>query len=712
MAVRRCLLLIGDISAAGNRPLAELSGISPIYDDPQADCSMWNIQAQAWQPLTPGTNTDTSQVGSTRWGVEARFRESLRASYPTQHLYVIKHALDSTMVHTPSKPSWQPTIAGNALAEAMTQITNAATAAAIDGDTISIDGVVISIQTDDFKLQSWRAYPPLLRNLIDYLRGAIPAIPSCTLGTFRNDGKPTPFVVLEPHHKFASLTDAQQGALNSCRMRVQQLDADFDRVRVVRTHLQTCTDNVSFSAQSMVDLAVDIAAALLEPVAFDDSDLPEAPMVLMLGDSIVEGVGHPIIPGTGQISDLPDSLQGPLTGAHIWRPNQGDFATLQAGVNNLISLPSVLGGFGPEIVLANSFAGQGDTWLIKGTTIGTFGSGFLAQTEASVPPTYDRTLASWSPAARQLFDLAVRGWFVSAVEHLRYFLDRRPSLKLVVICVGTNDVRFTPATPADVVVGVQSMINCILELLEDLGMTDLPRFAVCVPSAAVDTEGKVRDALLALPNTLDNVTVLDMNNFEVVDDKVHLSAASQLKLGGALYDIWKQTSITGVQPLFVQTMDELRKSLRLSQIGNNNDAISLIEAAVQVAKINFFRHLGEAKIAAIQKIALSKQPKTNSDYLRVMAAATEIKMVRVQLLRSMPVMFMDGTSKVQTWNEEAAFRDGSFLQTRDELRRLEDEIKQNLSMLESAVFEGGDIKVDVVAPDSSISPGQTIFEVL
>jgi hypothetical protein len=711
MAVRRTIVFLGDTTASGNRAPSELAAINPSYDDPQADCLIWNIQAQLWQSLTPGTNTNTAVIGSDRWSYESRFRESVRAEFATGNLYVIKYALDSTLAYTAAKPSWVPGIAGNAYASLLTQVTNAAAAAQGVGDTIQIDGIVISLMTDDFKLSTWRSYGPFLRTLIDNLRAALPAISFCAAGSFRDDGKPTPVVLIEPHFEFTGLTDLQKGALNSSRLMLQGLESEIERIRVVRTHLQTSTDNLTFSSTSMVDIAIDIGRGLFEEVAFDDSSLPEGRMLVIAGDSTVEGVGDPVIPGTGQISDLPTHLQGALSGAAIWRPDQGDFATLQVGVNNMISLPSVLGGFGPEILLSSELRGSGDVWVVKGTAINTFGGVYHGTMAAAVPPLYDRSVVCWPPAARgQMFDLTMRGWFRSAVIHMREQLARAPKVELVLISVGTNDARFDEAAPTDVVNGVRSFIACFLEMLTDLGISSKPRFVVCVPSSSIDTAGTIREPLLALADLLENVSVVDLSNYSTADG-VHLTGAEQIRLGSDVASIWRREAVSAVQPMFMPSMTDLRKALRLSKIGLENDALSLIDQAVQTVKAEFFRFLGEARISDLQKIAYTRTPKSNSDYLRVLASNIEVKWVRAQLLRSMPTMFMDGATPVASWQEESAFRFGNTLQTRDELKRLDQEIKEGLQTLKDAQFSESGVFVDTVSPDSSITPGQTVFDV-
>lgn len=703
MAVRPTVLFIGDLTVAGDRPASELALVNPTYTSAQSDCKIWNIQTQTWQDLTPGTNTNSVVPGSDRWSFEARFRESLRDQFPTETLWVLKYATSSSV------RDWSSTVYTSMIA----QLTAAAVSAGLSSDTIRVDAVVISIQTADFRLSTRQAYGDLLQALVDTLLAQIPTIPGCSVGSIRNDGGRTPVVVVEPHYAYLTPLDVDKAGLQLCRMQAQGLENVQERLRVVRVHNTTSSDNLTFSSGSMISLAARVGEAMLAPTAYDDGVNPEARMVLVIGDSIVEGTNEALYPGAGNIASLPTHLQSAVNGARIWNPFAGAFQTLQVAVNNQISLPGVLEGYGPEVTLADELRGSGDVWVVKGTAIGTFGSLFTGQHPA---PTYFGRTASWPTGARrQMWDLAVRGWLRSAVDSIRTFSAKTPQLELVVICVGTNDVNLpTYASPDDVPLVIESMVRALREELLDLGIASTPKFAVCVPAtteAGTELLNAMRESIQALADRLDDVSLVDLAAFATIEG-THPTAAATQALGRAFYEVWRTGTASAVQPMFMPSMLELRQALRLSKIGQDNDTLHQIDAAVQAVKTGFFQHLGAAKIGQIQAIAYTKAPKTDADMLRVLAASTETKWVRSQLMRTMPLLFMDGSSTVQSWQEDAAFRNGSFLQTRDELRRLDDEIKQNLSMLQSAVIEGaGSVSIQLVTPDNSISPGQSVLDV-
>ena len=87
----------------GTVSVTELEGINPAYDDAQADTQVWNIQSQTWEALTPGVNSNTSATANDRWSIESRFREAVRSQFPTGTFWLIKHAVDSTLVPVSAK---------------------------------------------------------------------------------------------------------------------------------------------------------------------------------------------------------------------------------------------------------------------------------------------------------------------------------------------------------------------------------------------------------------------------------------------------------------------------------------------------------------------------------------------------------------------------------------------------------------------------------
>lgn len=719
MAARPTILLIGDETLRGKRVISELEAIDPALSETIEDAWIWDPTPGVWELVKPGVNTDPLGSGTSFWCVESLLRRDLDAVYaPGTNVWFVKHTLQSQLSpDTRAVPTWTEGDNLTCLLDLVfAQLAAAHAAAVTAGDTLVLAGVVISIQQLDPLASTWRAYGELMRALIDRIRGVSLPI---TAGTLRGDGQRTPVVLIEPHYGYGSLAWNYRMRMVQCRMQIQQLACEPDRIAVARTHQLTSSDNATFSATSMVELSKRVARALRAPAAIADVSTPEAHLTLWVSDSICDG--------TAPNGLLASHLQGALTGANIWSPYAGAFATMQAGVNNTNSFPTTENGMppasfqlhGPEIYVADYFrTAFGTSYTVKGAVANTFATANQQATSIELAPTLDRLLHTWSPGARgQMFDLAVRGWFRSSLDWLRN-TSKKPVLDLVVICVGTNDL-LAFCTPEAVPAAVLDLVQSIRRVCtQDNVSTVATKFVILIPSANLPTQGAdldgMRAGLKALQETqLSDARFIDLTDYAALTlDGTHLNAAGTAALGQAIIDAYRflPEEPAVVAPLFVPTKADLRKALRMSKISDDSDALNMIDTAIQTVSVLFYRTLGPARIAALQAIAYPNSPSSDTEYLRVLAATTEIKAVRAQLMRTIPTMFMDGSVAEKTWQEEAGFRyNPGHLAMRDELKRLDTEIQEALGQLASMqLAAGGGISLSIVSPASTISPGESI----
>lgn len=175
------------------------------------------------------------------------------------------------------------------------------------------------------------------------------------------------------------------------------------------------------------------------------------------------------------------------------------------------------------------------------------------------------------------------------------------------------------------------------------------------------------------------------------------------------------------QPLFVASLEELKANLRLSGLDQkpNSDANELLEQALQSAIVRFYSELTEAQILAIQTTPFVEQPTSAAEAQRMLANLTEIRMVRLEAMRVMPVRFMDtiGSAR-QDWNQEAPLVDSLTEQEKQE-ELLQTQIADAFSILSgekdlSAVQPQG-VRASTIGPTNSrfkgkvAVPGGTIF---
>lgn len=166
-------------------------------------------------------------------------------------------------------------------------------------------------------------------------------------------------------------------------------------------------------------------------------------------------------------------------------------------------------------------------------------------------------------------------------------------------------------------------------------------------------------------------------------------------------------------PLFVESLETMKSQLRLSGVPAGRDANEIISDAVLEAKVGFYRKLGEGRVSYLLGVTYTENPTSSAERLRVIANLTEVKWCRLILMRTLPVMFMDGNNAtLQTWNEESAFRGMTREDILLETKRLENEITENLDLLSGSETFGNEtsIRGTMFEPeDGGFSVGDTIW---
>lgn len=693
MAVRSVVLFLGDLTAVGNSPVSELAGINPAYDDVQADAQIWNPTAGAWQALQAGVNTNPNvPTPSDRWSFEARAREGLRSIKPTGTLYFIKHAADSTLAATSTKAHWSPQFSASMVAGALAQVTAAAVAANGAGDSLSIDGVVLSVITDDYKIaNAQQPYGSSVLALLASLKTSLAAIPHCSVGRLAAGSAFA--VVVEPAYKVTGVSDENMLFLHQCRAGIFYAEQDsLNDMTVLRTaSYGMAADNKTFSAASMIAIGERLGASFMRTIpTFGSTD---APMVMLIGDSITEGTGFNV--------QLPSHLTGALPGANIWNFRNGSFGSLQAGVNNQVTINPAAGVHGVEIKLADYLRSTfTQFWMVKTTWVGS--RAFM-----------------WDPRAERFFwNGLVRAWMLNAFDAMAA-AGLKPNLRLASVFLGTNDILDYTVDLKSTKSSLDYIVESIQTLFTSVGLTtEQAIFVLGLPAETVSNNTQrvatVRDDVTSLVETAANRRLVDLNGVSTVGDGIHPDTAGSALFAKRIFDAFKETSSLGVEPLFALNRDTLLRALRLSAVRVENDASTMIDAAIQDTRVGFLQYLGREKVDMLASMPFSANPTTDTEHLRLLAYQTEIKWVRAKLIRTMPMLFMDGTARVQAWQDEAAFRETSYLQTRDELKRLEEEIAQNLSTLKASNLSstGGRVTMSVIAVENTISPGDTTFKVV
>lgn len=731
MAARSVILWLGDELMKSTRPASDL--VSYGYDGVQTNSRIWNIQTQAWENLLPGTNTDTVAPGSSTFGPEVRARAALLATIPTGFVDHIKYCVtdstltfadlrrnpDGTAAGGTLRPCWYPLARDTtAYSGMLAQVKAAAAAAAGAGDTLVIKHVVISLFLAEIFLGvGWRSYGARMLDLINTLRVDLDALASVDIGTFYNasTGGPLEVTVVAPHAEFSSAySELQKGIITNMRSQIEAIVSPLFRITVQSTNTLTCTDGLHLDTASLITLGNALPAKFLPPAATNDTGLEVAEVFAILGDSIFDGSG---------IAPHPTFLTGAQPGVKIWARDTQTWENAQVGANNLVSYFPNAGLLSVDVPFGNHLRNHfgKDIYISKVTQIGSHAAPYPERSVYAIGPLQDSYTFDWHPATTNgLCDLSL-SWLTRGAESLRA-QSKAPRLNTIAICLGSNDLilPFGLNDHLEVVPSIKQLVRRYIDHAQTLGMVraDQPvKVILAVPTSRIGSptapwaDGKtvvLRAEFQAWADENLDVRLVDLDPFGT-NDGLHLNTQGTIDCALAMFQAWgvSPTSPTTVQPLFVRTKDDLLKALRLSQVPDTNDAKFQIDEAIRNARVNFFTALGASLVNATKAKPFSTQPSTADEIARALASSVEVKMVRAELLRVMPVMFMDGANTVQSWNQEAAFREGSYLQTKSELTRLENEIREGLTMLLSG--EIGASQIATLYPDAFFNPGDSLF---
>ena len=136
-------------------------------------------------------------------------------------------------------------------------------------------------------------------------------------------------------------------------------------------------------------------------------------------------------------------------------------------------------------------------------------------------------------------------------------------------------------------------------------------------------------------------------------------------------------------PLF-WSMADLAKQLRLDKVNTTSALYAQFEEGVRSAQSAFWRYIGLTRTNTIIAYAAPSgpngQPANDTQQLKVIAASTELMLVRRVLLAVFKAGFAAGTANLDEWNENP-FRTMDAFGAQREMERLDSEISANMTIL-------------------------------
>lgn len=513
MATRSTVIIVGDLSVTGNRPLFELSGINPTYDDEQiGEARIWSQSSLQWQHIKPGFNTDPALTGlAGAWSFESRLKAGMTAAgLDPGLLYVLKWSSASTLSPIAGSPSWSPAASGGMFAAFVAAFQAAASAAVAQGDSLSVIGIVIGAFLLDAKHPlSYQAYGPRVLELATAIKSVVAQTPGCSLGLITGQTSSAPVVAIEPSFLTTNVSEEERFRLALARgsLRAYEVEA-LNGLRVLSAvGLTVSADESTLIASSMVRVGETIGWHLKGAVVptYAGTRTP-TPLVVILGDSVAEGTGtNAALQSTAAIA-----------GATIFNFRAGVTQALQPGVNNAVSLPPSVGHHGVEISYAqNVVPTRGEHWFVKATVIGA-------------------RSRQWHSSG--VYSAALlRPLLLATIDAMRV-AGREPRLLASIALMGANDILAAgDCDPKDIGSNCQAAMSAVRLLAAQAGCdVNRHKATYCLPATTMNADpGRITEARTSIQRIAKDPyfdRVVDMTGISTIGDNLHPSTTGYQQL--------------------------------------------------------------------------------------------------------------------------------------------------------------------------------------
>jgi len=156
----------------------------------------------------------------------------------------------------------------------------------------------------------------------------------------------------------------------------------------------------------------------------------------------------------------------------------------------------------------------------------------------------------------------------------------------------------------------------------------------------------------------------------------------------------------GIVPVFVTDIDTLKAMLRLSNV-NRDDAVAMLESAIRDVRVKLYDKLTSGVVNSVVAILHAENPSTPDEIRRAKAEGVEVKMVRVELMRTMPSFFLDSLGTVRRqWNEEGSIQPMDHRSVERMIGLIEAEIDNDIAaIIGSVATDSSSIRCSTIDPD-------------
>lgn len=149
-----------------------------------------------------------------------------------------------------------------------------------------------------------------------------------------------------------------------------------------------------------------------------------------------------------------------------------------------------------------------------------------------------------------------------------------------------------------------------------------------------------------------------------------------------------------VAPLFVADIATMKSELRLSGLKANSDGEQIFERGVQSARVALYMKLGPSTAASFVARAEVDNPTATLDIQRKACSLAEVELVRLEMLRTMPVRVADASGDEQElFNDEGVWRDISPRELRLHIEGISAYVEELVELITGADDLGDDSMV-------------------
>ena len=158
-------------------------------------------------------------------------------------------------------------------------------------------------------------------------------------------------------------------------------------------------------------------------------------------------------------------------------------------------------------------------------------------------------------------------------------------------------------------------------------------------------------------------------------------------------------------PLF-DNIDTVKTKQRLIGLDPGHTVLEQLDLVVDDARGEFYTRLGLTRLNTLTALTGAEPPVTDDDHMRLLAATTEQKMIRLGLLTYLTALSKEGAGGriYQEFNDVSAFRDMSAERIVNEQQALRAEIDRAFGFLTGTLTPGASPRIKAASLGSTLEP--------